>query len=77
MNYTEEQLKDIDERRKAFVADFDSMMKDLREKHQCDLVIGIQAVPSPSGVHGLMPTQEVQDLKYKPVPSPEEFVKNA
>lgn len=74
MNYDEEQAKDFQERAKAFNEEFSAFYEDLKKKHECELVYSVATVPSPQGIFGLGVQQNIGDLKYKGVPSPEEFV---
>lgn len=74
MNYTPEQQADFEERAKAFQEEFDAFYKGLKEKHEVELVYGVQTVPSPAGIYGLGVTQNIGDLKYKATPSPDEFI---
>lgn len=74
MQYTEEQQKDFEDRAKAFQEEYTPLYEDLKKKHEVEIVHAVATVPSPAGIFGLGVTQQIGDLKYKSVPSPDEFV---
>lgn len=70
MEYTPEQQTDFQKRAQEFQTEHESMLEDLKKKHQVEPIYVPVFVPSPSGIFGVAINQNVGDLKYKAVLSP-------
>jgi len=66
---TEEQIKDVEERRKAFTEDYLALV----EKYQVDMMSYPQMAQTPRGSFDITVTTFVADRKYAPVRSPVTF----
>lgn len=69
-----EQLEDCRTRQAEFIKEYDEMYQVLKEKHESELTYSVVTVPSLSGVFGLTVSVQATDTKYKPTPSPDEFI---
>lgn len=66
MNYSEEQLKDIQERREAFLQKY----KELIDEYKVDFLAYPVFIPNDRGTFEITLRQELADTKYSPVKSP-------